>query len=348
MYTTDGLNFVSVGGSSPSFPDYLEVYGNRLHAAGKDIASTYGPSTDFYSARADGTNWTVNTNSPDTAGFTYVDVGFNGQIVGIKKTANILSIFKDEAQYTWDGTTLLYISPTTATSNTSLAGYNNFWFWLNYDGIWSFAGTEPQLLSVPLNDIIPSITGTDLFNAPGYTFDRHYYLSIGTVTLDDVTVTNGVLDMDFDKSQWFIHDYANKPTAWAKYYDTGNEPRFIFGDTLGNVFTNLVGNTDNGIPIQMLLRTRKMDEGQPEIDKKYNKIYVEATPYGSLVIQYSINGGNWQTIGDLYSTLTKHYFSPLVSGSYSKNIQFQIIDNSDQRPELRKLFYYVVGGGGTK
>jgi hypothetical protein len=326
-------------------PKYLEQYQNRIQAAG----CTDNPSTLFYSKFANGTNWVQDLTDPDAAGFVYIDTDYNGDILGLKKAYDRTLIFKEEAEYRYDGSsTPSDINRNTTTSIWSVDAYKDFTFWLNYDGIWGYSGTQPSLLSIPLNDIIPSISGTDLFKAPGACFDRHYYLSIGTIQIDDITVTNGVLDMDFDKSEWFIHDYADKPTAWASYYDANKKNQLIFGDTAGNTYTNFSGNTDNGEAIQMILRTRRMDEGQPEIDKKYNKIYVQASPYDSLVVQYRIGGGNWNTIGDLYTTLTKHYFSPLISGSYSRSIEFQIIDNSDQRPEFTRLYYYVATSGGQK
>jgi hypothetical protein len=357
FYTADGTTFTNVTTGTPPKPAYLEVFQNRLYAAGSTTTisgqvSNTGPSSLYWSkggTTPDGSNWTVDLKDATAAGYKYIDPDYNGKIVALKKAFDRLLIFKQDAQYKYDGATLVDLNPVTTTSNGSIATYKDFTFWLNYDGIWGYSGTTPQIISVPIYDIIENISASDLNDAQGIVYNRHYYLSIGTVTLDNLTITNGVLDLDWDKSQWALHDFADKPTAWTPYIDSSGNKQLMFGDSAGNTYTMFSGSSDNGKPIQEVLQTAILDEGIPEVDKVYKKVYVEASPCDSMVVQYSVNGGDWLTLGDLYSSLTKHYFNPLKIGAYAKNIQFRIIDNStEMRPEFKRLIYYIDTAGGTK
>ncbi len=361
FYTSDGVTCTDVPTTSTSVPPrckYLAVYLSRLYAAGSTNelsgqTSGTGPSSLYWSTVNDGTDWTIDLADPSTAGYKYVDPDYNGVINGLNKAYNRLLVFKEGASYRFQSNNLSWsvedLNLITTTSNGSVDSYKDYTFWLNTDGIWGYSGSTPDILSSPLDDVIDNISGQDIADAQGKVYKKHYYCSIGDMQLDDLSLKNMIVDLDFDKSQFYTHTFANKPTAWGDYIDKNGDSQLLFGDDKGNTFTMFTGNNDNGIPISMILRTPVFDEGAPEIDKKYNKMYVEASPYDSCESKVSIDGGEWISVGDLYSPITKNYFSPKNTGSYSRNIQFQISDTSlDGRPELRRLIYYYEVFGGNK
>ena len=351
------IDILTIGNSTPPKSKFMTVFEGSLYAAGATAAVGFANevtgscfSTVYRSQKLDGKTWNFTNyiNDPSVAQFEYIDPDFGGQITAFNKGLDKILIWKNNSMYKYDGySDVRQLNSTACTSNESVDSYKDFTFFLNDDGIWQYSGTTPGIISKPIWDVIDAISGSDMADAAGIVYKTHYLLSVGNIVLDGESFSNVVVDLDFDKSQWTLHTLANKPTSWCVGRDSAGNQILIFGDSLGNTFQWGVGNTDNGSPIQFLVRTHNIDEGAPEADKKYTKVYVDADKMDDFILQASVdNGSSWRTLGGLYSDLSKHYFSGKVIGDYNKRIKYQVVSNSkSEQATLKRLIYYVDSEG---
>jgi hypothetical protein len=80
--------------------------------------------------------------------------------------------------------------------------------------------------------------------------------------------------------------------------------KIYIGDETGRVFRLDTGHSDNLQPIHFIAETKRFNQDLPEERKTYRKAFVY-TKNGQLAnFAYSIDGGNWTTVGRLSKSLT--------------------------------------------
>ena len=353
FYTADGSTFTNITTGTPPKPRFLKTFQGRIYGAGSTTevgtqTSGAGPSSIYWSSVNDGTDWTIDLNNPAKAGWRYIDPDENGRVTGLGKILDRLIIFKQGAVYKYDGSTLTDLNYVPTTSHLSISSYKDYIFFINYDGIWGYAGATPELFSKPLRDFINNISGTNFTQASGIVYNKQYFCSVGDVTTDDgETYPNCVLVLDFDNSMWYVHSFAHKPVAWSTAIDENNNFKLYFGDNNGQCYLWNSGTSDDGNPIQMVIETKNFDEGYPQVDKKYSKMYVEAKPHNGLKLYYSVDDGDWRLAGECVNTLTRFYFDPDITNSFHQRIKFRLVESGTNiQPVVRKIIYhYDVSGG---
>lgn len=358
--SADGTTWSDVSNTSPQtrpLCKYLAPFKGRLYAAGStsDITpfgqssqvSGSGISSLYYSKLNDGTGWdyTAFLTDPQSPQYEYIDPDNCGYIAGLNKILDRVIIFKNAAVYKWDGSTLTDLNFVPTTSNWAVIPLKDHLLFPNYDGIWDYAGTTPDIVSIPLGDIYSAISGADLNDMSAVTYKRHAYFSVGNITIENEVWNNVVLDLDFDQSAWYMHTFAHKPTSWVIATDENNVQICLFGDSNGNVFKYGVGTHDAGTPIQMVIQPKAIDGGAVEVNKKLEQIFVTADPIGETKVVISYDGGDWQTLGQL----RKHTTNLMVkSGAWNKNARIRFVDNSlDVQPVLKEIAYDIRSSGGN-
>ena len=370
-YSSDGTTWQDVSNvlpNTPPFGKYLSIFQGRLYSAGssKDVAPNgqspqsagTGISTLYFSHVDDGTDWdgTNQLIDPSTFQYEYIDPDNNGYISGLNKVLDRVVIFKNSADYKWDGFTLTDINLVPCTSNWGVVSLKDHLMFPNYDGMWDYSGTTPEIVSVPLGDIWPAISGNDINDMAGVTFNRHTYHSVGDITIDGETWRNVVLDLDFDQSAWYFHTFANKPTCWVTAIDQNNNNVLIFGDTAGNTYISgmgassavissyNIGNNDNGKPIQMVVQFKTLDAGAMESNKVFDKVFITADVQGEMHFMIAFDGGDFQDMGQLRKYTTKFY---LDGGSWNKSVDIRLVDNGlYAQPIIKEIAYDVSAGAG--
>ena len=77
-----------------------------------------------------------------------------------------------------------------------------------------------------------------------------------------------------------------------------------FGDDTGRFYRDDTGLTDNGVPVQFLVETKRAHQDIPEETKVYRRIYVYSQDGQGAIVSCSIDGGEWQTLGQLNKNVT--------------------------------------------
>jgi len=358
--SADGTTWAAVSNTSPQtrpLCKFLTAFKGRLYAAGSTADITpnggtaqvtgSGVSSLYYSKLNDGSGWdyTSYLTDPTSPQYSYIDPDNNGYISGLAKILDRVIIFKNSAVYKWDGSTLTDLNYVPTTSNWAVIPLKDHLLFPNYDGIWDYAGTTPDIVSIPLGDIYSAITGADLNDMSGIVYKRHAYFSVGAITIEGETWNNVVLDLDFDQSSWYFHTFAHKPTSWIIATDENNIQICLFGDSAGNVFKYGSGTTDAGTPIQMVIQPKAIDGGTVEVNKKIDQLFVTADPIGEMKVVVSYDGGDWKPLGQLRKRTTNLM---LKSGAWNKTMRIRLIDNSPNvQPVLKEISYDMSSSGGN-
>lgn len=256
----DGSNILWTSGNGTSFTQpgsapiaqYLQTFHNRLY-------TTDGTSSLVqYSVANDPTNW-QNSGTSDSS---FLVTTSAGACEGLFVAGDMLQITKSKGDvFTWDDTTLTDVSTSYGPSSPkSIAQIDNYWFYINYLGIFGDDGANKQLLSAPItrmffNRLGVNVSGINLINSGNVlatTLFWDYISVVGNIN-DDFTgkiVNNALIKYDYQKNAFVYWNLADFPTAITSYVDLFNHQQLLFGNSSGQVFQYDQGATsDNGAPI---------------------------------------------------------------------------------------------------
>jgi hypothetical protein len=116
-----------------------------------------------------------------------------------------------------------------------------------------------------------------------------------------------------------------------------------FTDETGRLFRDETGNNDNGESIPMEIEVGRVNFGSDQ-KKIYNSILIDSENARGAIIQYSIDGGPFRTLGQMTSPIDKFIFGQggqLVEG---RDINYKIVHNDTGDPPIFNglVTYYSV------
>ena len=204
--------------------------------------------------------------------------------------------------------------------------------------MYAFGGANPELISNPIkgqiyNDSGGGIVGGTFDLAPGLAFRNNYLLSVGAITdeLTDETLSNAVLNYDYQLDQWANYNLANLPTALGSYTDAGGTAKLIFGDSGGQCYTyGGTATSDNGTAIESIAEYVHHG-GVPEIDKDYKYIWLFFNPGCQAKCQvaitdtYTKEGKKWIDLGAAVDGVVEFRFP---EGSTGKLLFVKVYESS--------------------
>lgn len=131
-----------------------------------------------------------------------------------------------------------------------------------------------------------------------------------------------VLVYDFSMNAWSTDQVDRNITTYLIHRMNGLE-KIYFGDDTGRLFRDETGYSDNGKSIPFLIETKPFDQGVPEETKPYRRAYIYTKNGQMATAQYSVDGKEWKTFGQLSRNVT-----PIELGDIQgRNIAFRILQN---------------------
>lgn len=327
-HTTTGTSFTNT--SLAPVANYFIDYQGRIHAAGT-------LSDVFYSSANDASNWQT-TGTSDSS--SYKAPG-GGKLNGITKVADRVVSFKTSGNmHKWDGGSLIDMSTTLATtSHWSIAKTEDYAMWINTLGHFGYSGGKPQLLSNAVqryfyNRDQTGVAGTQFADIQSCVFRYDYLASIGTVTDDFLqrTVSNAVLKYDFQKNEYLLWSFANKPNCFHSFRHTDGTDKLLFSEGSQIYEYSETATSDDGEPIEASLEFL-FHMGQPQVEKKWNGVILFFNPGCQATIQVAFTN-NLEERSRKYRTL------PSVSTGV-KRFLFGKNENDDV-PQSNYMFLRIV------
>ena len=113
------------------------------------------------------------------------------------------------------------------------------------------------------------------------------------------------------------------------------KPYFV--DETGRLFRDETGYRDHFDTIPMEIETNDSNFGY-DLSKIYGSVVVDSSRARSAMLLYRIDGGEWQTLGQLDATSKSIYFSPMTRG---RKIAYKITHNdAGEAPVINGITTY--------
>lgn len=257
--SADGVTWGTTNCPTTITPKFCSVFTDRVYVAN---GRTSNRSRFWFSSLPSSGSITWTTASD------WVDVNPDDgdEITALENNGNRLLIFKNRALYRWtfgqvEPDRLIGVgTPTQASVKTNLdVGIT---FFANQNGVYGYSGGRPRLLSRKIQDIIDAVT--DWTTVAAEIDNDHYYLSVGSITLDGRTYSNTVLVYHISLDAWSMYQLATKPTVMARLMETYPVEGVYFGSTDGRTYKFLDGTSDNTSAISCEFRSKEYLVSYPE------------------------------------------------------------------------------------
>ena len=322
-HTTDGTSFTDTT-VAPAEQFFASKF-NRIWA--------WGTASDlFWSTAGTPSDWSSDSSSLKVPGAGKGNGLFiaNDRIVAPKNSGMM---------FTYDDYNLRQVPTNMGPSSPySLAETEDYWFSLNRNGVFGYAGDRPKLLSNAIekqiyNDAGNGIAGTVFDTAPGEVYHYDYFCAVGTVKddLTDEEIADCIIKYDYQLDEWGNFKFAHFPSAFLKYKDENGDEKLVFGNANGQCYT--YGGTelsDNGSSVEAIAEG-VLTFGAPDVDKLFKDLKAFASPGCQAKVAVAIGDSfekqkkKWIDIGDL-STGCKEFKFP--DGSRGKLLFWKLYEMS--------------------
>lgn len=339
----------------------LQVLNTRMFVSGVKVAgsnanSTGSPTTLYYSAIADATDFTfASPRAADEGGVIDLPEG-GGPITSIAIQEDVVYVFKEDSIHTitfsQDGNDLPLIYPLLKSTQGGAVNYlgttktDTDVYYVTPEGeiksvrrpdVTDFA--RPSQLSDPITLFIQNLTTSD--SAARY-FKRKAYFSArssGSTTNDVVLVYN------FDQQSWEAPYYGWNVSCWTVYDD-----KIYFGSSINPEVYQAEADRydDNGAPYESVARMAYFNYGSATLPKSLESLFMEGYIAESTEItvtaRYNYLGGQETRQGSLAGTdETYMTYSDDVNllGIFPLGLQpLAGVDEEEKPNELQKFRVY--------
>ncbi len=299
----NGTSWITTGGAFdlgnwPATTSLVLEWKDRVYTAG----DSSNPDTLYYSGVADSATRTVSWTSGNGNIVVEQEDG-GGGITALTKVPGYMIIFKRWTMKRWDGNSTYpddLVNQGVPSQECVCTGRGMCMF-INENGFWATNGSYPKKLSKwTVDSFIEAITDWSVVSA--YSDDKVARVSIGDVTVDNVSYKNVTIKYNHDTHTFDIYSYPNNHTIMTLYTDTSNNRFAIAGDDDGNVKKLDTGDTDDSTPIFYSLETNDIDFGVRNFIKKIVRVvfFTENISKGvALIRKNSNNEEDYDSLGNI-------------------------------------------------
>lgn len=335
--TLTGTTYGTTNCTSMPQAKYIKRYRDRLYIANCYNAANQPYRVYFSSVPSGATiSWTVATD--------FFDVDYSEEITGLGVNWDFLMIFTEYSAYTYNQSEKKKVWDIGCSNHRTIKTQGPYLMWANMDGVWVSTGGFPENISGRIKDFIKY---ADMRNAFAEIVDEEYHLYLGAVTVNGISYSKCAVVYNIPTKTWRVHEYADTPTIFGKYY-SGGEDYLWLGDSTGDVHqlgkytdTTLL-TSDDGNPIHSMFQTGGLILGDPSVGKNINKIITYSERAMGLNLKTGIINKNTQGLMQLRSVGTiKKYIDEFQVNPKKGNIL--IIEGSENgSQEYWSLFGMTV------
>ena len=131
---------------------------------------------------------------------------------------------------------------------------------------------------------------------------------------------------DFDLNAWWTEEHKRE-IRYQFNHDMNGYTKPYFTDETGRLFRDETTNTDNGESIPMEIEIGRSNFGTDQ-RKVYSSVLVDSEDARGMILQYSIDGGRFNTLGQITNNVEKLVFpqgGQLIEG---RDINYKVVHNS--------------------
>ena len=314
---------------SENFPKYLEVYKNRMFAAGYSGALSKVAYSDL--SEPEGfpvtNNFEVRTNDGD-------------YVTALKAYATRLYIFKKGSFFALLGDnpnnfSLQEISLTYGClNNNCTAVYEQILLFLDRKGVVMYNGANIDVISTKIQPIFERMNYSVAVNTAVMVHDKLRNQVLCSIPVDGSSVNNLTVVYDYFTQAWTTYD-GFIPTLFAEIQGRNNSKNVFYGPSTGLV--NWFGQSflsDNGTGFTTYYKTRFLHDMGESIQKQFRRLYINADTGTTFIMPINF----YQDYGSsvVYSTtfVLSQFQNRIDYGIPAKSLAYELA-NIQQNSPLR-------------
>lgn len=292
----DGSTISDLGGSPPKFQSitlhYERVWGTGIKT---------NPNQVDYSKDLNPEDWTQTVN---TGGLMELPTWDGGVCVAIESIFDNIVVFKQRHIFRIYGTypgeyaNKNVFTSTGAIARRSIVNAVTVAFFLSNDGIYAYNGSQTELISNPVKDVIATMNSNYADKACAVFYDNKYILAIPTGTS---TVNDTIIEYDTLKQSFNIKKGINV----NHFVEYKNKLLFCNDDAIsGNsyVYEYNSGTNFNGTNINAYWETGETDWDAPNAVKTSTYLYATFVGTGQMKVDATFDGVTKSILIDLPTT----------------------------------------------
>jgi len=314
------------------------VYKDKMYLTGDSTKPNYL----YFSSKIEPTDTTITWDV--TNNYIPVDPENGDVITGLAINNNVMLVFKKDATYRWDGNAIDTepVIDVGTTCHDSIQTVHGITFFANKDGVYAYTKGQPKLISRKIQRWWDAIAESQLTDLPAGVDKDHYYISIGSVTIDGITHSNVELVYNIPLNAWTVNKTYSKIRHYAYVNDADGSKYFInavkanettvIRDTGTSDIIDLTNGSKTAHPINSLIRTREYLTNFPA-KAQIEDVYVSMQQAVGTKLNHRIErSGDFKPTGQMTERVTRTFPKEKCS-----SIQFEITDNSINQPIFEGL-----------
>jgi len=279
---------------------YPIVYKDKLYLLNCDVGGTKYPSRFYQSSVPSGSPAAITWDT--TNWWEPVQEDDGEELMGGTVNGNELLLFKETTMHAWNNSSMWKVDDVGAASHRSIQTVGAMTFFLatfdeGYE-IRVYAGGVTRPISGKLESIINTITSSQASGSFSASTRDSYKLYLGNLTIDGEAWSNCEVVYKISTNEFWINSFNDALTCYAPFRESGVR-RIYSGDSDGEVMRHAREGdsvySDDGQPIQFIVRTKKIDAGLPEQKKQIVRGYAFSTAPQGMTFNFRLDNGKWQT-----------------------------------------------------
>jgi hypothetical protein len=158
--------------------------------------------------------------------------------------------------------------------------------------------------------------------------------STSSTTTTTIASTKKVIRLcyDFDLNAWWTEEHKRE-IRFQRNYTMSGYTKPYFTDETGRLFRDETGNLDNADPIPLDIEFGRNNFGVDD-QKKYLSVLSDTESARGVVIQYSLDGGQWQTLGQITQPVQKFIYPQGGQFIEARDINYKLVHNDTGDPPV--------------
>lgn len=137
---------------------------------------------------------------------------------------------------------------------------------------------------------------------------------------------------DFDLNAWWPEEHKREIRFQFNHTMNGYTKPY-FTDETGRLFRDETGNLDNFDPIPMSIELGRNNFDTDQV-KKYHSVLVDAEQARGMILQYSLDGGRFETLGQIKENVEKLVFPQGSQLVEARDIDYKVVHNDSGDPPI--------------
>ena len=322
--------------SSESMSQSISNSSSESSSRSSSFSASASPSSapvDYYPERAYMSSIVNETITWDTV-FDWVT--FEDEIVGGGRLGDHMFVGCKNSCYLYTiNNEKVLISTQGIVSVQAIASYGKLAFYATRDGVYAHDGGNETKISEPIQEYWEAISESNLADVSMCVRGNSLFVSIGTITLDEISMSNVVFEYDILQNDWNKLSYGFKVTNLHTFVTSTGKSLFG-GSDAGKVWKLQTSSAQNGEPIHSYWESDWVYGGDPKTKKSLREFWGYGKDLSGINCFAKSDDGEWQSIGKMNG-------SKAMCGCKINGYRFKFLVDESSKNNMYELHMFEYG-----